>query len=304
MGMIDLENFDKLPPEMQEQFAELLKQHPHLDSKLKSPAHELNTPTKLENASDDENELDYSNIPVNAEPTPTNSRSKIPTLRVQDSASAEDLAKEVEEPRKKSKVPEQKNPVLNFSPTGKQHPVLKKLRASLGMGAYQKPFVAEIGGLKYEMIPLSRDAMTQAIALAAMSSLNDTEFQANQDVAIIAFSVQKIDSVPLVEIFSVSDEDVSLDGKKVTLTRQQQKDQAANLFFHELKDSPPELAEALINFYQQEFPPRQLLGDNKVTAFCPEANCNYQRILDQEEDGFCPYHGTELAKETDLPNPF
>jgi hypothetical protein len=71
-----------------------------------------------------------------------------------------------------------------------------------------------------------------------------------------------------------------------------------------LKDSPPELADALINYYQQEFPPKNLLAENKITAYCPEANCTYQRILDEEEEGFCPYHGTQLAKESDLPNPF
>lgn len=307
MGMIDLENLDKLPPEMQEQFAELLKQHPHLDSKLKSEAHELNTPTKLENTALDENEIDYSNISLDDSPKPTTTKPKVPTLRVQeqDSDSAEEIIKDAEAATKKQTTrPEQKSSVQNFSPTGKQHPVLKKLRASLGLGVFQKPFVAEIGGLKYEMLPLSRDTMTQAIALAALNSLNDGEFRANQDVAIIAFSVQKIDSIPLIEVFSVADHDVTLQGEKVPLTVLQQKEQAANLFFHELKDSPPELSEALINYYQQEFPPKQLLAANKVTAYCPEANCTYQRILDEDEVGYCPYHGSELAKETDLPNPF
>jgi hypothetical protein len=165
MGVIDLENFDKLPPDMQEQFAELLKQHPHLDSKLKSPAHELNTPTKL--AEDDENEIDYSNMSLDDIPQPQSSRPKTPTLRFQREYDEEAEAQKVEAETKKSQqqkkeVPPPQPPhVANFSPVGKQHPVLKKLRASLGLGVYQKSFVAEVGGLSYEMLPLSRDAMTQ-----------------------------------------------------------------------------------------------------------------------------------------------
>lgn len=309
MGVIDLENFDKLPPEMQEQFAELLKQHPHLDSKLKSPAHELNTPTKLAEA-DDENQIDYSNMSLDDIPQPQTTRPKTPTLRFQreydEEAEAEKVEAEVKKTQQQKKEAPQPQPeyVANFSPVGKQHPVLKKLRASLGMGVYQKPFLAEVGGLVYEMLPLSRDTMTQAVTLAATNSLNDTEFRANQDVAIIAFSVQKIDQVPMVEVFSIADHDIEAKGTKIPLTMLQRKEKAANLFFHELKDSPPELADALISYYQQEFPPKSLLGENKITAYCPEANCTYQRILEENEDGYCPFHGAQLAKESELPNPF
>ena len=313
MGMIDLDNFDKLPPEMQKQFAELLKQHPQLESKMKGASHELNTPTKMSDDSEnDPNVVDYSSIGLEEDTIAAKPKSSTPTLRV----SAEPTNEEIEKEEKKAKVREKKQKqaeaasalkqpeeVANFSPEGKQHPVLKKLRASLGLGTLQKPFVAEVGGMKYEMLPLTRDSMTKSITTAALHSRNDAEFRANQDIAIVAFSIQKLDSVPLADVFSISTVEQQ-DDKMVPVSDIQRREQAAIALFHELKDSPPELADTLITYYQQEFPPKDLIGVGKTTAHCPTANCTYTRIIDETEESYCPYHGSKLASEGQLPNPF
>lgn len=315
MGMIDLENFEKLPPEMQKQFSELLKQHPQLDSKLKGASHELNTPTRLENlASDDDDDdsaaMDYSSMGL--EEVPSN-KPKAPTLRVSEQPSPEDMEREERKEKisakkkKQAKLAEElKQPeeVANFSPVGKQHPVLKKLRASLGMKTFQQTYKVDVGGIKYELLPLVRDTMTKAITLAAINSLNDAEFRANQDLAIIAFAVQTLDNVPIVDVFSIGKEKLEADGSKTFLTELQRKEQGAHALFHELKESPTELADALISYYQQEFPPRELLGPGKVNTMCPAENCTYTRIVNKEEDSYCPYHGAKMAREDQLPDPF
>lgn len=313
MGMIDLDNFDKLPPDMQKQFSELLKQHPQLESKLKGASHELNTPTKLENMARDAdpNVMDYSALDLGDEPAPQTP--KAPTLRVSQEPTAEEMDKEerrakvASKKKKQAKMAEElKQPeeVANFSPVGKQHPILKKLRASLGMKTYQQTVKADIGGLVYELAPIVRDSMTKAVTLAAINSLNDAEFRANQDLAVVSFAVVSIDGVPLTEVFSIPKEKIEDDGSTLPLTEFQRKDQGAYALFHELKDSPPELADALITYYQQEFPAKDLLGPGKVAALCPEANCNYTRIVSEEEDAYCPYHGSKMAREDQLPDPF
>jgi len=313
MGMIDLENFDKLPPEMQKQFSELLKQHPQLESKLKGASHELNTPTKFENMAsedDDPNVMDYSGLDLDDAPQ---EKPKAPTLRVSQEPTAEEIDKEerrakvATKKKKQAKMAEEmKQPeeVANFSPVGKQHPILKKLRASLGMRTYKQTVKAEIGGLTYEMAPIVRESMTKAVTLAAINSLNDAEFRSNQDLAIVSFSVVSIDGVPLTEVFSIPKEKVEEDGSTLPLNEFQRQDQGAYALFHELKDSPPELADALIVYYQQEFPVKDLLGPGKVATLCPEANCNYTRIISDEEEAYCPYHGAKMAREDQLPDPF
>jgi hypothetical protein len=263
-------------------------------------------------SSEDPDVMDYSNLGLSDVPQ-SSDKPKAPTLRVNQEPTADDIEREEKKAKvsaKKKKqaqlVDELKQPeeIANFSPVGKQHPVLKKLRASLGLKTFQQTFKVAVGGINYEMTPLVRDSMTKAITLAAINSLNDAEFRANQDLAVIAFSVQSLDGIPLVDVFSIGKEKLESDGTTIPLTEWQRKDEGAYALFHELKESPPELADALISYYQQEFPPKDLLGPGKVNTLCPEANCNYTRIIDQEGEAFCPYHGAKMAREDQLPDPF
>jgi len=330
MSMIDLKNLEKLSPEQRAQFSALLEQFPHLDSKM-STSRELNTPTKLEeekhfvtppSAAQVNDEVDYTNFTIpQAEGKPN--KDLLPKMKINplesSFSSLEDVekplppdaqkTKEIEEARKAQRVKAgvasgQPYEVASFSDEGKVHPVLHKLRATVGMRSMQKPVVVNVGGCNYSMRPLDRSSLTNATALAMSTTPNSILLETSIENAIIAFSVVAVDNVPLYDVFSIPTHDAPIgDPHPVALTQLQREEKAAEAFYMELLRSPNELVEALGVYYQQEFPPLVLLGADKAKFLCPESNCLQSRIADRDEDCFCPVHGVKMAREDRLPNP-
>lgn len=334
MPMLDLKNLDKLPPEHRAQFDALLDQYPHLKSKMDT-SRELNTPTRLEEKNFIKptegvaDELDYSNFSV-PQPDVRSQPNKdmLPKLNVNPRESSfssleqEDEkevpvaphskeAKDAEDARqeqlrqkrvKESLAAGQPPEIANFSTAGKTHPVLTKLRATVGLRSVQEPLVFNVGGCKYSMRPLDRGNLADATLLTMTTASNPMLYESYLESAIIAFSVVAIDSVPLYDVFSIPKEDIE-DGKRVQLTQLQREEQAAKALFTELMRSPNELIEALGVHYQQAFPPLSLLGEGKVKFMCPVADCLQSRIEDYNAVCYCPVHGEKMAREDLIPNP-
>jgi hypothetical protein len=61
--------------------------------------------------------------------------------------------------------------------------------------------------------------------------------------------------------------------------------------------------EGLGIYYQQEFPPLNLIGAGKAKFMCPAEACLQSRIADRDAACFCPVHGEKMAREDLLPNP-
>jgi hypothetical protein len=323
--MIDLKNLDKLTPEQRSQFNALLEQFPHLDSKMQT-SRELNTPSKLEVEGD---EIDYTNftLPSDVKTSGTNNRDLLPKLKVNPHESSftslasedddEDIvaphSKEAEERKKEQEKVRrvqasvkagQPYEVASFNPEGKAHPVLQKLRATVGLRSVQKPVVCNVGGCNYSMRPLDRANIANATVLALTTTTNQLLYESNLESAIIAYSVVAIDDVPLVDIFSIPKSDILVEDETPTeLTTLQREEKAASAFYMELLRSPNELVEALGVYYQQEFPPLTLLSSGKGKFLCPEASCLQARIADYDAVCYCPTHGVQMAREDLLPNP-
>ena len=326
MTMIDISNLDKLTPEQRSQFNTLLEQFPHLGSKMET-ARELNTPTKMEetkyvqpNAQAAE-EMDYSNFmtPMDT-PRSTWKDGDLPKLKVNPDASSF-TSIEQEEPKIEENDVEQKErkqkqrvqaaiaagqppEIAGFRTEGKTHPVLQKMRATVGLRSVQAPIVVSLGGCNYSMRPLDRSNVTQATFLAMTTTDNSLLYQTNLEVAIIAYSVVAIDGVPMVDIFSIPKEEIPLgETKSVVMNHLRREERAAEAFYIELLRSPNELIESLGIYYQQEFPPINLIGAGKSKFLCPAADCMQSRIADRDATCFCPIHGEKMEREDMLPNP-
>jgi hypothetical protein len=192
-----------------------------------------------------------------------------------------------------------------FSTKGKVHPVLSRVRNSLGMDSYEKPFVAVVGGVSYELCRLKREEIIQATSLASMKSKGEAEIRGNVEVAVIAYAVAKIDGVALSEVFEVPHKDFRYATKRVeNLTESERHEMAAVAFFDFIKEAPNELTETLVSYYEQQYPPLSLLEKDKTTALCPAENCQHKMIIGRQENRFCPQHGQALVKEDSLENPF
>jgi len=325
MTMIDIKNLEHLTAQQREQFNNLLNQFPHLDSKMDT-SRELNTPSKTDAEpqfitppTQLTEELDYSNFmaPI---PPPVNSRPRdaIPSIKVNaKDSSFKSLEQEEERPRtqdeeanyqkevKQNRVRAavasgQPPEIAKFNTEGKTHPILQKMRATVGLRSLQKPTVVNVGGCNYSMRPLDRMAVTNATALAMTTTSNPVLYQSYLESALVAYAIVEIDGVPVVDIFSIPHEDV--DKKHINIERQ--KELAAEAMYAELMASPNELVESLSTHYQQEFPVLNLLGEGKAKFMCPEASCLQTRIVDADAVCYCPIHGDKMAREDMIPNPF
>lgn len=325
---IDLSDFERLTPEQQKQFKDLLGSYPDMTSKMESRV--LNTPSVpeiKELARDDDNELDFS-APLAPLPPSGAPPLEVPRLKVNAQESfltqdtilkrkqEEEEKKVVEEAKEKAKKAEQQrekqpDPVAQFRPEGKIHPVRAKLRATLGMnpaGGLTRPDIVDVGGMKYTLRPLSREEANMATTLAIMLSQNDAQFKGAIEDCTIAFAVRAIDGVPLADLFDIPLSVPDESGKQVELSLSRRAELGAYAFCDEIRSAPTELVDTLAVYYAQKYPPVDLLGKDKVKLHCPEANCTHQRIADKvdgkTEQFFCPIHGKALASEEDLPNPF
>ena len=329
MTMIDISNLDKLTQEQRSQFNTLLEQFPHLGSKMDS-ARELNTPTKMEEAkyvqpsSAAAEEMDYSNFMAPMEtPRSTWRDGDLPKLKVNPEKSSFSSMEQEDDPKTLTPKEEasreerkqqqrvqaaiaagQPPEIAGFRTEGKTHPVLQKMRATVGLRSVQAPTIVSLGGCNYSMRSLDRSHVTQATVLAMTTTDNSMLYQTNLEVAIIAFSIVAIDGVPMVDIFSIPKEETPLgESKPVVLTHLRREEKAAESFYMELLSSPNELVESLGIYYQQEFPPINLIGAGKSKFLCPAADCMQSRIADHDANCFCPIHGEKMAREDMLPNP-
>lgn len=329
MSMIDLKNLDKLDPKQKAQFNALLDQFPQLNSKMET-SRELRTPTVIEEEkkyiqppTQTTEELDYSNFSLPADAPPKHSNSEAPQIRIDPNSTSSMFSsfdkeeekstvtddKDIQEEKKQKRIDAavaagQLPEIAKFSSEGKVHPVLQKMRATVGLRSVQDPVIVDLGGCKYSMRPLDRASVANATVLAASTTSNSLVYETNLEAAIIAFSVVAIDHVPLVDIFDIPTEDLLMgDGKGTRLSHIQREERAANAFYLELLRSPNELVEGLGIYYQQEFPPITLISKGKSKFLCPEANCLQSRIADSNSDCYCPIHGEKMAREDLIPNP-
>lgn len=322
----EVENLEKLSPEQREIFNTLLKQSPHLEKKRR----ELNTPSIKEiedkevprrQVYSDEDQLDYSNL----EPEPyvpskpknvlkakidttdhflKNSVEPLPDRELEEIQKAKEYRRHggfVEEAKETEKHLKQERP---FNIEGKEHPILAKMKLSLGIGDKYFPKETTIGGIKYGLIRVTRDEIVKSATYAALKSPSNEGLMANIETAIIAWSIQTIDGVPKEIVFSIPDKefDVKLD-REVDVLSLRKKELASEKLYYLLNNSPNELVKTLSIFYEQEFPTSNLLSEGKSFAYCPEANCSFKRIIDVGEEAFCTYHGSKLHEEESLPNP-
>jgi hypothetical protein len=323
--MIDISNLDKLSPEKRVQFNALLEQFPHLDSKMET-ARELNTPTKDEMKfvvppSQRGEEMDYTNFLPDSnvgKDIETSKRDNLPSIKVDPKISRLSFEAEEEKPRLKEEDESVRNEkiqkqrikkaveagqfpeIAGFNPEGKTHPILQKLRATVGLRSNQKPTTVNVGGCTYSIRAVDRMNMANATALAVSVTTNPILYQTNIESAIVSYSVAAIDGVPLTEIFSIPTHDAK-DGSSLTFL--QREEMAAAAFFTELMQSPNELTEALSTYYQQNFPILSLLGEGKSKFICPVGECLQSRIENWDATCYCPVHGEKMAREELLPNP-
>jgi hypothetical protein len=320
--MIDIKNLDKLTPAQRAQFNSLLEQFPQLESKMDT-SRELNTPTKQEQAPAPQinEEMDYSNFmspSIQEKPLEIN-KENLPSLKFEESPSFGSLDREEDKPltkeekaakeervkqaRVKAAVAAGQAPeVASFSPEGKVHPILTKLRATVGLRSVQKPIIVNVGGCNYSMRPLDRGAISNATALAMSTTTNPILYQTTLESALVAYSIVAIDNVPLIDIFSIPITE-KVDGKTVSILSLKREEMAAEAFYTEIMKSPNELTETLSTYYQQNFPLLNLFGEGKAKFVCPEADCLQSRIDDQDAVCYCPIHGEKMTREDSLPNP-
>jgi hypothetical protein len=298
---IDPSQIDSIPDErLKAQARELLKQFPHLAGETEEqPPQAFRRDSVM-----DDNVLDYTNFGPTTPPPPTQ-RPKIPEMKIDpvNHSFAGSMAAEEKKDEEVQSAPQRA--AGTFDPTGKDHPILLKMRAVLGMTTKKYTHDVSVAGVAYTLEPLDGATNTRAVVLAAMNSLNDAEYRLNVDTAVVAYSCCRIDSVPIEDVFSVpTHKELEKDsqGRPVKYTVPERKEMAAQFFYNFLKSSPPALGDLLEQSYKQEFPPLQLLEQGQSYAHCPVPDCNYVRIV-TGETAYCPYHGEQLVKEENLPNP-
>lgn len=318
-GFIDPRDIDKLPPGMRAQAKQFLEQFPELANPPQAPA--PITPDPLANQ---DGALDYSNFGTQPPPPPPQRKPQAPKMRIDPNnpvfanvpgmeyANFEQQEKAKEQAAQELKEKKAKDPLRpaadSFSPEGKLHPVLKKMRAVLGMDTLDRTESIAVAGVKYTMKALDNTKLTRALVVAAGNSLENAEYQLNIDTAVVSFSIIKIDEVPVYDVFSIPEikdwEKDPITGGPMRMTLVERDFLAAQELFKFLKSGPPNVSDTLEKFYKQNFPSAELLDSGKVFAHCPEAGCQYSRIVDREGlAGFCPDHGKKLVKENELPNP-
>jgi len=320
MTTFDLQHLDQLSPEQRQQFDQLLDQFPQLASKMDT-ARQLNTPGAAQRQAPPppprpsiDQVLDYRDFEQPAAP-PRQPPVDIPKIQIDPannmfgSFTPEEEQPKDKAPKAKAPAPKPQEPsvqppeIRGFSPQGKLHPVLAKLRTTLGMTGLKPPYVVSVGGMLYEMHALARGEVSRASVMAAMASLNDQEFKYKIENAITAFAVDKIDGVPTADVFQVPTSRVDDVGVTIQLLTYERRELGAQQLFDFLDQSPSELTDTLAQHYNQEFPPLELIEKDKKTARCGAPNCQYTRIIPLGDDSYCPYHGVKLADEDALPNP-
>lgn len=326
MTFIDSKNLHKLPPEQRKQFEELLKAYPqvNMNSKMET-ARELNTPAAQElkksirpsiQTSVAEDELDLATIHEQQETQQApNSPNVLGEMRVDPAQSnyqsirETDKAEEAYRRRENPAAPapskeEPKKKTTKFSPIGKKHPVMLKMRQSLGLDDLERPVPVIVSGVEYELHRLNRSDIIKASALASLRSNDDVQLKSNIESALIAYGIKKIDKVPVEDVFEVPYREVKYStGREEELAPTERQSKGHQLLFEFLIDSPTEITEILVVHYEQNFQPLNLLNDEQTMALCPEANCRHRAITAKDDTRFCPYHGSELKKESQLPNP-
>ena len=207
-------------------------------------------------------------------------------------------------PKASAAAPESKKKPPKFSPVGKRHPVLQKMRQSLGMEEMEKPVSITIQGVKYTMRRLMREDIGHAISLGTARSTDEATLRTLMETAIVAYSVREIDDTPLYDVFDVPFRQMKLSsGQEEPLSTKEREEKGAHFMFGFLVDSPTELTDTLVVFYEQNFPPVSLTDGSTSLALCPVSNCSYKSIVNNDQTRFCPHHGKELRKEGSLPNP-
>jgi len=319
MSMIDLNNLDKLSPQQREQFNSLLTQFPHLEPKLKQ-SRELNTPSKQELVSQglvDENEIDYADfLTPSVEPAKREiSKKDIPKMRIDPAGKNsfmnsfnedgqeedEDKPKEKKKDYEKKRRKEERREEGEFSIEGKPHPILAKLRATVGLGR-KDIATLNLAGSTYSIKALDRKSITQATSFATIYAGDPILYSTAIEESIVAHSIHSIDGVPIADIFDIPKMKKE-NNKMVPMLQYERESEAAKKMFFEIRSLPNEIVESLSVFYQQEFPPLQLMEKNKSRFLCPEANCMQSRIELITETCYCPKHGSQMVRETELPNP-
>lgn len=328
--ILDLNHLERLDPQQRQQIEQLIEQHPYLKSKMET-ARQLDTgtqptpaavpppppppPPPMANAAEARKAaaaevLDYEALKPDASAPYTPSAPPVrPTIKVDPKAHSfsrigeeETAAKEEEEKPKKAE------PTLasgqTFSPDGKEHPVLSKMKVLLGMrSADPDPVRIKIGGVEYGFRQVNREKMVQANTIAMRDSFDDSQYRANIETAILAHAVVEIDRLPKEVVFQIPESETNLLGEFKTYSISERRARSSEMFYEFLKEAPPELTNTLVSMYDQEFPGVDLLEPGKQFYFCPEAECQYKRVLGNGQKGYCPLHGRELVAEADLPNP-
>lgn len=193
---------------------------------------------------------------------------------------------------------------VKFSPVGKRHPVLQRMRDSLGMEELERREGIEIQGVTYTMSRLVREEITKSVAMATTKAETDAVLRSHIETAIVSFAVREIDGIETAEVFEVPAHDYSLaKDREAPLTVEERKARGAKLLFDFLTEGPTELTESLLTFYDQNYPPVNLLSADTSLALCPASGCSYRAIIPSKAVRFCPYHGDELRREETLPNP-
>jgi len=332
INVIDGNNIDKLTPDQRKMWEQLQSQFPTMRSKMDT-SRELNTPTAQEKqaaaprrppephkAAD--NGFDYSALqPTAFEPA---SREAVPQVKIDERTQnmyssftdTDGVTKSVEEERqreeqqklreeRKKHVDPNESPeaalqrrVDNFSPEGKVHPILAKLKKSLRMDQPKIPYTVEIEGVTYELEELDRGRFTQARNLAVLHSADDLEYTLNLDVAAVAVFVTRIDGAEVCDVFEVPTEQ---DGAKLSVVKR--RELGMQELYDFLKSAPTELTETLHAFHAQQYPKIDLIGVGRTVYYCPKPNCRHSAIGRESEDIFCKNHGDQMVAEGDLPNP-
>ena len=298
---IDPKDIDNIKDErIKAQAKEMLRQFPHLAGQ---PTQQTMQPASMAR---DEDTLDYSNFgPQAISVPPPRERPAPPAMKIDatnHSFSGMEMDKDKEDQQEEAAPAPVKRKAGAFDPTGKEHPVLTKMRAALGMSTKKYYYDAEVGGSTYRMEALDGNSTTRAVVLAAMKSLNDIEYKLNVDTCMTAYSITHVDNILLADLFEVPAEEVDAAGNTIKRLHAERREVAVHLFYDFIKSAPPTLGETLEQKYRQEFPALDLMEGGKAFAHCPAPNCNYVRIVGVDA-AYCPYHGEKLITEDSLPNP-
>lgn len=310
MTFFDARSVERMSPDQRKQYDAFMKAYPHLNMQPKmETSRQLNTPVAQEMQKQAEDDFDPTKIeqeqmaPVPPRPPRPLGEMKVDPTSYISSFAEGSQAQQQQEAAQAAISPPKMPP--KFSPRGKKHPIVQKMRQSLGLDSLEKPDEIEIAGVMYEMHRLMREDIGKATALASFRSSDEIgNIRANIETAIVAYSVKKIDSVKTEDVFEVPYREMKMrTGTEGPLSPKEREDKGAHLFFEFLIDSPSELTDTLVTFYEQTFPQVTLLEKNRTVALCPEADCQHKSIINELDVRYCPFHGKQLKKEGDLPNP-